>query len=207
MTILPKSRQSDIVVQSLSKELLVYDLLKHEAYQLNEPAMIVFNACGDAQSFEDLKRKHKFTDDLIYLTLDSLKEKNLLEADYISPLPRTSRREMIRRVGLASMIALPVISALVAPTAAQAASSCAANGTACTFSNNTQSNCCNSNQRCFTTNANPTTCMNCYPAATALASCQTAGCCNQRSDKNLCCSGTYNESTTNGTDYVCRCAP
>jgi hypothetical protein len=55
---LPKSRQSEMVVQASGKELLVYDLLAHKAFCLNETSMIVFEACAEGKTFEDLKQDH-----------------------------------------------------------------------------------------------------------------------------------------------------
>ena len=130
MTKLPLARTTDIVVQTLGKELLIYDLNTHKAFNLNETSSIVYQACENSLNFEDLKRKHKFTDDLIHFALDDLKA-NALIADYQSNhFGNLSRREVIRRVGLATMIALPVIAGLTAPLAAHAQSAanvCAAN--------------------------------------------------------------------------------
>ena len=122
MNKLPIAQTKNIVVQTLGKELLIYDLKTHQAYQLNETSMIVFEACSEGKTFEDLKRKHRFTDDLIYLTLDMLAKENLLSGEYQSQLAGVSRREAIRKVGLATMTALPVIAALAAPKAADAVS-------------------------------------------------------------------------------------
>ena len=122
MKILPPARITEIVVQELGRELLVYDLTLHHACQLNETAATVFNACDGRQTFDDLKIKYNFTDAIIYLALDELKKQNLLAGDYASPFAGMSRRAVIRQAGLASMIALPVISGLVAPQALQAAS-------------------------------------------------------------------------------------
>lgn len=122
MTIkLPKARTTDILEQDAGKELLIYDLRIDKAYSLNETSAVVYKACS-RQSFEELKREHKYSDELIYLALDELKKQDLLEGDYVSPFAGMNRREVIRKVGFASMIALPVISAIVAPTPASAAS-------------------------------------------------------------------------------------
>lgn len=118
-------------MSTFDKEILIYDLNTHKAFNLNETSSIVYQGCGDGLTFEDLKRKHHFTDDLIYLALDELKEKNLLEKNevYKSSLFGLSRREAIRKVGLATMVALPVITGLVAPLAAHAVSTtCASQG-------------------------------------------------------------------------------
>lgn len=119
--ILPLARTQDVVVQELGEEILVYDLKIHKAFNLNETSSKVYQACDGKTTFEELKRRHKFTDDLIYLTLDQLKDENLIE-DYQAKFAGVSRREVIRKVGLATMIALPVIIGLTAPTAIQALS-------------------------------------------------------------------------------------
>jgi hypothetical protein len=58
--------------------------------------------------------------------LDELKKENLIEDNnsYVSPFSGMNRREVIRRIGFASVVALPVISSLIAPTAAMAQSVC-----------------------------------------------------------------------------------
>ncbi len=121
---LPLARSEGIVVRDIDEEILAYDLVTHKAYCLNQTTSLVYRACGAKSSFEGLKRKHKFTDEIIFLALDELKRANLLDGDgpYVSPFAGMSRREAIRRVGLASMIALPAISSLVVPTAAHAQS-------------------------------------------------------------------------------------
>lgn len=122
---LPLARNANIVVQGLGKEVLVYDLSSHKAYNLNETAAVIYQACDGQTTFEDLKRRHKFTDGLIYLALDGLRDDHLLEtnASFASPFAGVSRRDAIKKVGMASLIALPLISSLTAPRAAQAASS------------------------------------------------------------------------------------
>jgi hypothetical protein len=122
---LPLSRSADIVVQTLGKEVLIYDLNTHKAYHLNETSAVVYQACDGKTTFDEFRRLNKFTDELIFLALDQLKADNLIETNdsFVSPFSGMSRREAIRKVGFASIIALPVISSLVAPTAAMAQSS------------------------------------------------------------------------------------
>lgn len=128
---LPTARTANLVEQETDKDLLIYDLQTDKAYMLNETSKFVFRACDGRTSFDNLKRRYKYTDDLIYLALDELKKSGLLEDNYISPFIGMSRREVVRRVGLASLTALPLITSLIAPQAAQAASAC---GGACTDS-------------------------------------------------------------------------
>ena len=147
MNKLPKARTENIVVQSLEKETLIYDTITNQAFSLNETSAKVFNACDGQTSFDELQSKYKYTDELIYLALDELKKQNLLavNAEYASPFAEMSRREVIRKVGFATLVALPVISSIIAPTSASAASG------------GTTANCqvCTSNAQCASGNCRP----------------------------------------------------
>lgn len=132
MNKLPKFRKADVVVQDAGSELLIYDLKTNKAYNLNETSKIVYQSCDGITTFEQLKKNHKFSDDLIFLAIDDLKKINLLENSENIPTHFTglSRREAVKRVGLASMLAIPVITGLVTPTAAQTSSGrCVGQGT------------------------------------------------------------------------------
>jgi hypothetical protein len=126
---LPKARTENLLEQNLENETLIYDLTIDKAFNLNETLSAVYKACGQNLTFDELKRASKFTDDFIYLALDELKRENLLAEEYRSPFAQTSRREVIKKVGLATMFALPVITGLVAPKAINAASGAASGGT------------------------------------------------------------------------------
>jgi hypothetical protein len=122
---LPLARVNDLVVQELAAEILVYDLKRHKAFCLNESLKLVYQACDGKTSFAELKaRHHHLTDDLISLALQELSEAELLE---LSPADSSawagvSRRDLLARVGLASVLAVPAILSTVVPTPAQAAS-------------------------------------------------------------------------------------
>jgi hypothetical protein len=126
----PTSRQSDIVVQELKGEILIYDLKINKAFCLNETSALVYELCDGNNSISDIskqltkKLKQPVSEDLIWLAIDQLKQDNLLEnsPEIETKFEGLSRREVIRKVGIASMIALPVISSLIAPTAAMAQS-------------------------------------------------------------------------------------
>jgi len=129
---LPKARNKNVVINELEKELLIYDLSINKAFCLNETTAIVFNACGTNRTFDDLKSDHNFTNDIVYLALDELRKNDLLAETYDSPFAGMSRREAVKKVGFASMIALPIISSMIAPSSANAASG-AAPGTVINF--------------------------------------------------------------------------
>lgn len=123
MTKLPKVRTENILEQNLKNETLIYDLRNNKAFNLNAVSTIIYKACDGETTIDELKRKHTFTDHLIYLTLDELKRNDLLDDEnYLSPLAGMNRREAIRKAGLTSLTALPLIAGLGAPSAVRAAS-------------------------------------------------------------------------------------
>ena len=121
---LPLAKTENIVVQNVEDELLIYDLLTNKAFCLNETSAIIYKACDGKTDFDELKSKHQFTDELIFFALDNLKKEKLIKEDFISPLKGINRREVIRKIGKTSLVALPIISSLMAPTSAMAALSC-----------------------------------------------------------------------------------
>ncbi len=146
----PKGRKNDIVIQELKDETLIYDLTTNKAYYLNETSAAVWNFCDGQSSVSDItkqlskKLKSPVTEDFVWLALDGLKKENLIENEtqISTPFEGLSRREAIRKVGLGSMIALPLISSLIAPMAIHAQSGRGANGAACTANSGCTSACC-----------------------------------------------------------------
>ena len=126
MNKLPAARNKNIIAQALGKEILIYDLNSHQAFNLNETSTIVYQACDGETTFDQLRLNSKLSDDIIFLALDDLQKAQLLEEkdQYKSPYIGVNRREIIRRIGFASVIALPTIATLVAPLAVNALSRC-----------------------------------------------------------------------------------
>ena len=127
----PIARKSGLVVQEVPDEVLVYDLESNKAHCLNQSAALVWSSCEGNNSVSEIAKivesqaGGKVTDDFVWLAIDQLSENNLLEKQVSSAFAGTSRREVIKKIGLASMIAVPVIASLVAPQSALAAASCA----------------------------------------------------------------------------------
>ena len=151
----PKARQKDIVVQILQKEILVYDLKFNKAFCLNETASAVWQKCDGQKSIveivEELRKEFggSIDNEFVSLVLDQLEENSLLEAaqGVARFLNGVSRREVIRKVGLASLVTLPMVSSLIAPAAANAMSvSCITtpipNNCPCTSNGSCDSGCC-----------------------------------------------------------------
>jgi|SRR5690606_32842524 len=126
----PIARKEGLVVQEVPGELLVYDLDSDEAHCLNETAAIVWNACDGKTSVSDIAAvvaatsKGDATDDLVWLALDQLNERNLLEEEIAPKFIGESRRDALKKIGLGTMIALPIIASLTAPKSVLAATSC-----------------------------------------------------------------------------------
>lgn len=137
----PLARKTDIVLQEFGNETLVYDLKTNKAFNLNETSTLIWQACTGNKSVSEiaLKLSEKFKspidEDFVWLALEQLKKDNLLEnaAEVSTDFGGLSRREVIKKVGLGSLIALPLISSLVAPMAthAQSAAVCAAGRCRC----------------------------------------------------------------------------
>lgn len=202
MRLFPIARTSEIIIQELEQELLVYDLTTNHAYQLNKTLMIVYQACDGKTSFSELQRKHKFTDDLLNFALDELQRNNLLSGARTEYFAEMSRRAAIKKVGLGTLVALPVISALAAPSAAAAASNCAATGQSCTVDLLRQGDCCRTTDRC---NFSPNTCQACLGPGSkyAFLGNPTVTDCNISFGKNLCCVTRGNSGTS--SDGYCTC--
>ena len=174
----PKSREEDLVVQKLDNEVLIYDLRANRAFCLNETSAAVWEACdgnrdhGAIAAFVSERLGTQASDDLVWLALDQLKKESLITPE--SPVePRyagLSRREVIRKIGIGSMVALPVVAAMVAPTAIQAQTCLAAgssSGTATLAGNCPSSSQAQKNAACNTQTGS----VCCSGSATATASC------------------------------------
>lgn len=145
----PKTRDENIVVQEMDKEILIYDFKTNKAFCLNETSALVWQLCDGNNSVAEISRilssklKQPLTEDLIWLTLDRFKKDNLLEENekFEIDFNGLSRRQVVSKIGLASMVILPIISSIVAPTAAHGAS-LAPLFAACTSPSNCASNFC-----------------------------------------------------------------
>ena len=126
----PTARTNGLVVQDVPNEVLVYDLESNKAHCLNQTAAMVWKACDGKTSVPDISRMigsqtgEKVSDDLVWLAIDQLQENNLLETQVQTKFAGQSRREALKKIGMASMIALPIIASLAAPNTVLASTSC-----------------------------------------------------------------------------------
>ena len=142
---LPRARRERLLIQTLPDELLIYDLDSHRAHCLNQTAALIWQSCDGKRTVKEMARfvekesGQPVSESLIWFGLNQLSRFKLLEEQLATPglKERMTRRELARRLGYATAALVPLISAIEAPTAAQAAT-CRALGVACT----TTAQCC-----------------------------------------------------------------
>ncbi len=136
---LPLARAKDLVVQKSDNELLIYDLRRNKAIHLNETSAVVWELCDGKRSVSQIsdemskRLRTLVSEELVWLAVLQFEKDRLLEnAEIIDGnTDRLSRRELIRKVGFSSVIALPLISSIVAPSAAMAQSACTPDNNPC----------------------------------------------------------------------------
>lgn len=127
----PMARQTGLVVQEMPDEVLVYDLDTNKAHCLNQSAAFIWSSCDGKNSVMDIVQQFesngrgKVTEDFVWLAIDQLNENGLLENKVAPRFAGTSRRQVLKTIGLASVVALPVIASLVAPQRALGVATCA----------------------------------------------------------------------------------
>lgn len=141
----PTARKNGLVIQEVPDEVLVYDMDNNKAHCLNSTAALVWRSCDGKTSVSDIAKqvaanaRSHISDDLVWLAIDQLNENSLLENTIRTEFAGRSRREAIKKIGLASMVALPIVASLAAPKSAMASVSCACSpvGVPSTFCANT----------------------------------------------------------------------
>jgi hypothetical protein len=114
----------------MPEEVLVYDLDTNKAHCLNQTAAFVWKSCDGRNSVADITKLvgndsgTAIPEDLVWLAIDQLSEKNLLANNLKADFNGSTRREVIKKIGLAAVIALPLVASLTAPTSVLASNSC-----------------------------------------------------------------------------------
>lgn len=126
--IMPRARRDNLVIEELADETLVYDLLSNKAHCLNRTASRVFRHCDGRTSLASVTKMlqgevdKRLTRDAVLLAIDRLEKSGLLQEPVQSGnREQPTRREVIRKLGWAAAVSLPLVTSIVAPTAASAA--------------------------------------------------------------------------------------
>jgi hypothetical protein len=140
---MPRARQAGLIVRELEDETLVYDVDTDEAHCLNQTAALIWKHCDGTSSVtqicEFLSQTMETTIDekVVWYALEQFNKDGLLDEKIEPPaafmIAGMSRRRMVRTLGLAAMVAIPLVTSIVAPTPVQAGGSCSPLGSPCTL--------------------------------------------------------------------------
>ena len=135
---LPMMRQQGLVVDDLPDEVLVYDLERHKAHCLNRTAALVWRRCDGRTTASEIAGQltkelaAPVNEELVWLAVHQLDQLHLLETSIALPMQFAgmSRRAMIRNIGIAAAVAVPLVTSIISPTPAEAAT-CSGTGQSC----------------------------------------------------------------------------
>ena len=127
---LPVARRERLLIEELPDEVLVYDLARKKAHCLNRTAALIWNHCDGKTSVKELgailqqQAEGIVEEDVVWFGLDQLRKARLIEGPLVMQpsKERVSRRELVKKIGLA--VSIPTIVSVLAPKAS-AAVSCA----------------------------------------------------------------------------------
>ena len=129
-SVFPLARRDQLIVESLKDEVLVYDLQRDQASCLNSTAALVWKYAdgktGVSEIADKMSRDLGMLVDVrvVWYALDQLNKKHLLQERVTIPAEynRMSRRDFLMKAGIVgAAVAIPVVIALAAPSAAMAA--------------------------------------------------------------------------------------
>ncbi|MEP6568563.1 MAG: PqqD family protein [Acidobacteriota bacterium] len=124
----PLARKESLIIKELDGETLIYDLERDKAHCLNSTAALVWNNCDGMTTVAQLRELIEenagspVPEEVAWLALQQLEKFKLLATPVKEPshFSGMSRRQMMRLVGTAA-IAAPIITSILAPPPAQAA--------------------------------------------------------------------------------------
>jgi len=134
----PLARKENLVIKETADELLIYDRERDTAHCLNQTAALVWRYCDGKRNVGAItdrisKDLHTPVDEnIVWCAVEQLGRDRLLEERLVPPpqIAGLTRRQMIRALGVAAVVAVPVVTSIVAPTPAQAVS-CLPDGDSC----------------------------------------------------------------------------
>lgn len=126
----PLARKEKLVIEQMASEVLVYDLEIHKAHCLNLTSAVIWQHCNGKNNISGIAQlasrdlQANVSEEIVLLALNQLEKFHLLEKqdDIAFAFPKVSRRDVMKRIGVASAIAIPLVTSIVAPTALASAS-------------------------------------------------------------------------------------
>lgn len=146
----PVARRDGLAMEEVRGEVLLYDLDRDKAYCLNRTAAVVWKHCDGRTSPARMAKlvaqelDAPVDEKIIWCALEQLGKDRLLERRAAPPaeLAGMSRREHLRALGRVAAVAVPLVTAMLAPQVSQAASGC------CSPSCPTVTSCVHRNKSC-----------------------------------------------------------
>jgi hypothetical protein len=136
----PLTRQDGLIIRELETEILIYDTRNNKAHCLNDTAAEVWKRCDGRATVEEISRSlteqlgTPIDEKVVWFALKQFGRDELLEENVSLPpafiASGLNRREMVRALGLAAVVAAPLVTSIVAPSAVQAAT-CLPSGQPC----------------------------------------------------------------------------
>ena len=128
----PRTRSTQLLVEELVDELLIYDVERNEVHCLNGMAVRVWALCDGERTPSEIARalnsdlEPEVVETMVWSALDQFAERHLLEEVQDKPLDvykpeGMTRRQMILRLS-AAVALLPLVDSIVSPEAALAQS-------------------------------------------------------------------------------------
>ncbi|MGH9873350.1 MAG: PqqD family peptide modification chaperone [Pyrinomonadaceae bacterium] len=136
---MPLARHEGLIIEDLHGEVLIYDSKREKAHCLNQTAALVWKYCDGrttvtsiAQHLERDLNTSRVDEKIVWYALDQLSKDHLLEENFVpaAMLSGITRRQMVRTLGVAAVIAVPLVTSIVVPSA-HAATSCMSPGAPC----------------------------------------------------------------------------
>ena len=139
------------MIEEVGEEILVYDLRNDRAHCLNPTAARVWKYADGRTSNEAILGRLKRESDpganleVIVYALDRLERSGLLDSPKAASARRITRRELAKSLGRAAVGSIPLVTSVLAPTAAHAQSRISVNQC---VTMHLQGACCNNNKQC-----------------------------------------------------------
>lgn len=119
--------RKDLVVRELPDEIIVYDRTTYEAHCLNDTAATVWRLCDGTHSMKEIAHTLRqntaglIDEDVVWAAVQQFEKSGLLQ-NKVPARSTVSRRDLLKRIGIGAVMALPVVTSLAVPPRAAAAS-------------------------------------------------------------------------------------
>jgi len=124
-----KPKRIHALTRPFDDELIVYDAQTHEAHCLNRTAAMVWQECDGETTVQDIAKKlqdklQSEADAVVMLAVLRLHKAGLLEKSdaLLAEGELWNRRDLLKRIRMVAIVAIPIVTSMLVPTPARAAS-------------------------------------------------------------------------------------